>query len=248
VTNSAATDALCEVVPAKVRHPNRAKRQRFPVPSWRFREARFSCGLSVEACADLLRISDRTIRNWESGTVRIPYAAYKLMRVLKGGKLLGPEWQDFYVWRGVLHTPEGHRFEAGELSWWSLLVRRASAFSEALAIAGTARAAANGAGATVAPAKPVPAPAKAGQQAAAAMCGASNTAHLSGKQDSQSVAPAWNPADLAVLTPTLKLVVQAWQGGADLRATMRRTQFYCHRRALLPYGIDIKAVVAGGAP
>lgn len=74
------------------------------------------------------------MRNWESGAVRIPYAAYKLMRVLKGGKILGPEWRDFYVWRGVLHTPEGHRFEAGELSWWSLLVRRARAFSDLLAV------------------------------------------------------------------------------------------------------------------
>ena len=54
------------------------------------------------------------------------------MRLLKGGKVLGPEWRDFFVYRNVLITPEGHRFEAGDLAWWSLLVRRAKAFGELL--------------------------------------------------------------------------------------------------------------------
>lgn len=114
----------------RIRRPNRAKRQHFPPMPWRFRDTRLSLGLGVEACADLLRVSERTIRHWESGATRIPYAAYKLMRVLRGGKVLGPEWRGFNVFRGVLVTPEGHRFEAAELSWWSLLVRRARAFSE----------------------------------------------------------------------------------------------------------------------
>ncbi len=118
---------------AKVRHPNRVKRQRFPVAAWRFREARLQCALSVDACADLLRISDRTVRNWESGQTRIPYAAYKLLRVLKGGRYLAhPHWREFMVQGPVLVTPEGHRFEAGELGWWSLLVRQARAFRDLL--------------------------------------------------------------------------------------------------------------------
>jgi|SRR5690349_5856298 len=123
--------ALCEVKPARIRHPNRAKRQRFPVPAWRFREARLSTGMGVSRCADLLRVSDRTIRNWESGSVRIPYAAYKLVRVLRGGRYLAdPIWRDYRVYGEVLITPEGHRFHAGDLAWWSLLVRRARAFGE----------------------------------------------------------------------------------------------------------------------
>jgi hypothetical protein len=78
------------------------------------------------------------------------------MRLLKGGKVLGPEWRDFFVYRNVLITPEGHRFEAGELAWWSLLVRRAKAFGEMLR-----------------------AGARLSASEAAPMCGASNTAHLS---------------------------------------------------------------------
>lgn len=115
----------------RVRHPNRVKRQRFPVTACRFREARLACGLGVSKCADLLRVSERTIRNWEAGAARIPFAAYKLLRVLRGGRYLSdPIWRDFRVVREVLITPEGHRFHAGDLAWWSLLVRRARAFED----------------------------------------------------------------------------------------------------------------------
>ncbi|MDI1253397.1 MAG: VC1465 family Xer recombination activation factor, partial [Thermomonas sp.] len=86
--------------------------------------------LSVESCADLLQVSERTIRNWESASARVPYAAYRLMRVMRAGKVLGPDWAGFHVWRGVLCTPEGHRFEPSDLVWQSLLVQQARAFRE----------------------------------------------------------------------------------------------------------------------
>lgn len=114
-----------------IRHRNRLARKHFPVTAARFREARLSCFLTVEGCADLLRVSVRTVQNWESGTVRPPYAAYKLMRVLRGGKVLGPEWRGFTIRADRLNTPEGHTFHAGDLSWWSLLVRQARAYGNA---------------------------------------------------------------------------------------------------------------------
>lgn len=98
----------------------------------RFREARLSAVLTVEACADLLRVSARTIRNWESGTARIPFASYKLLRLLRGGKVLGPEWPGFYIRQDALVTPEGHEFRAGDLAWWSLTVRQAHEFQNLL--------------------------------------------------------------------------------------------------------------------
>ena len=58
----------------------------------------------------------------------MPYAAYKLLRLLRGGKVLGAGWDHFYVRRDVLVTPEGHEFKAGDLAWWSLLVRQAREF------------------------------------------------------------------------------------------------------------------------
>lgn len=99
--------------------------------SWKFREARLQCCLSVEGCAKLLRISERTVRNWEAGAVRIPYAAFKLMRVMRGGKLLGSDWTGFRVHGDTLITPEGRSFHFSELAWWSLLCRMARAYAEA---------------------------------------------------------------------------------------------------------------------
>ncbi|TDK23379.1 hypothetical protein E2F46_10685 [Luteimonas aestuarii] len=87
--------------------------------------------MTLEGCADLLRVSVRTIQNWESGTSRIPYAAYKLMRVMRGGKFLGDGWQNFFVRRDVLITPQGHEFRASDLAWWSLLVRQAREYGNA---------------------------------------------------------------------------------------------------------------------
>lgn len=113
--------------------PPRPKRQRFPLEPWRFREARLSVGLGVDRCADLLRVSPRTVRNWEAGTARVPYAAYKLMRVMRGGKLLGPDWKGFHVWHDTLVTPEGHRFRFSDLAWWSLLVRQAREWQRGVA-------------------------------------------------------------------------------------------------------------------
>jgi len=54
--------------------------------------------------------------------------AFKLMRVLKGGKFLGPEWQGWMVQRDTLHTPEGHTLKSHEMAWWSLLIRQAREF------------------------------------------------------------------------------------------------------------------------
>lgn len=88
--------------------------------------------MGVEACADLLQVSERTVRNWESGSARIPYTAYKLMRLLRGGKVLGPEWRDYFVRGAELVTPEGRRFHVSDLAWWSLLVRQAQMWRDSI--------------------------------------------------------------------------------------------------------------------
>lgn len=95
------------------------------VTPFQFRDTRLGCGLSVESAADLLRVTDRTIRNWESGASRCPYAAFKLMRIIRSGKVLTPAFGAAYVVGDVLITAEGHRFHAGDLAWWSLVVRQA---------------------------------------------------------------------------------------------------------------------------
>lgn len=71
----------------------------------------------------------RTVQNWESGRVRIPHSAFKLLRILASGRYLAePAWTNFQVSDDVLVTPEGHKFPAGDLSWWALAIRQAEAF------------------------------------------------------------------------------------------------------------------------
>lgn len=95
----------------------------------RFRTDRYRLRLSHVSCAKLLGVSVRTVQNWEAARARLPYAAYKLLRLLASGKHLdSAHWHGFYVQGDALVTPEGHRFQAGDLAWWSLAIRQAEAF------------------------------------------------------------------------------------------------------------------------
>ncbi len=44
---------------------------------------------------------------------------------------------------------------------------------------------------------------------------------------------------LDTLRPAIRLAVQAWESGADLRATLTRPTFYRYRKELLQHGIDV---------
>ncbi len=98
----------------------------------RFRDTRFTCNLTVPAAAQLLRVSERTIHNWESGAARVPYAAYRLLRIVRGGEFVHPSWKGWAVRGDTLWSPEGHGFRAADSSWWSLLIRQAREFRNLL--------------------------------------------------------------------------------------------------------------------
>lgn len=91
---------------------------------------RQSLSLSRHATAKLLRISLRTLQNWETGKVRIPYAAYKLVRLFNSYEIFHPIWHDWRIVGSKLITPEGHCLEAGDFHWLSLMARKAEAFSK----------------------------------------------------------------------------------------------------------------------
>src|SRR3546814_9575726 len=87
---------------------------------------RLSCALSVGAAAKVLHVTARTLHNGEAGASRVPYAAYKLLRLLRGGELPGAAWKGWRLHGDTLYSPEGHAFGARDHAWWSLLVRRAA--------------------------------------------------------------------------------------------------------------------------
>lgn len=89
-----------------------------------------SLGLSVVDVANFLQVTPRTVQLWVSGRVRIPFAAFKLMRLQLRYELPGKAWEGWHLSAGRLYTPEGHELNPKDFSWWSLLVRRAAMFDE----------------------------------------------------------------------------------------------------------------------
>ncbi|WP_440112173.1 VC1465 family Xer recombination activation factor [Acidovorax sp. BL-A-41-H1] len=86
--------------------------------------------MNVETCAQFLHITERTLRNWESGKHDIPFSAYKLLRLLTGMELPGPTWEGWCFHSGKLWSPEGHGFTGKDGSHWHLLVSQARLFPE----------------------------------------------------------------------------------------------------------------------
>lgn len=114
-------------VKAKARKPRCSPQTRME-QGRKFKAMFSSLGLSVADAANFLQVSPRTVQLWVSGRVRIPYAAYKLMRLQLRYELPGEAWKDWHISAGRLYTPEGHELNPLDFSWWSLLVRRAAMF------------------------------------------------------------------------------------------------------------------------
>lgn len=77
-----------------------------------------------------MRVSERTLHNWEAGRVRIPYAAYKLIRILRGYELPGDAWKGYRLIGDTLWSPENLPFKAADARWWSLTVCMAHEFKK----------------------------------------------------------------------------------------------------------------------
>ena len=92
----------------------------------RLRSMYLSLGMQRTDAAKFLQVSERTLHNWESGRHVIPFAVYKLLRLLNGMDLPGATWEGWRFSGGKLYTPEGYGFTGKDGSWWSLLVRRAA--------------------------------------------------------------------------------------------------------------------------
>ena len=96
--------------------------------AFRFKALYRNLGLDLPGCAKLLHVTERTLHNWESGKHDIPFAAYKLLRLLNRMDLPGDSWTGWCFQGGKLWSPEGRSFVGTDGSWWSLLVRRAACF------------------------------------------------------------------------------------------------------------------------
>ena len=93
-----------------------------------FKEGRLIAGYDRRTAAALLGVTARTVANWENRRVRVPYSAFKLMRILSGYALPGDAWAGWCVRGDTLWSPEQRAFRPYELAWWGLTVSMARAW------------------------------------------------------------------------------------------------------------------------
>jgi DNA-binding XRE family transcriptional regulator len=94
-------------------------RQRKWVDPEDFWTTRKRAGLTREMAADMLDVEPRTLRNWEEGCSRIPYTAYKVLRMTAGYLIPFKAWDDWFIKGTTLVSPEGRTFEQHELRYIS---------------------------------------------------------------------------------------------------------------------------------
>jgi DNA-binding transcriptional regulator YiaG len=96
----------------------RYKRKPFkPIDREQFREIRLMHRYSIDEVAKVLQVTPRTVRHWESGITRIPYAAFKLLRILVAHELPSSVWRGWRVIGDTLYSPVGRGFKVHELTY-----------------------------------------------------------------------------------------------------------------------------------
>lgn len=81
-----------------------------------FRDLRICSGMTRRQAAEALDVTPRTIQNWENSGARIPWMAYRMLRILRGHALPGTAWEGWTVRGGKLFNPAGRSFDAVWLS------------------------------------------------------------------------------------------------------------------------------------
>ena len=80
-----------------------------------FRDLRKLADLTRKQAADLLDVAVRTIQNWETGGARIPWMAFRMLRILTGYALPGTAWEGWTVHGDRLIASNGRWYEANTL-------------------------------------------------------------------------------------------------------------------------------------
>lgn len=107
-----------------------------------FADLRKQSGLSRRQAADALDVTPRTIQNWETGGARIPWMAYRMLRILRGFALPGLQWEGWTLRGAVLFSPTGRSFDAVWLQNVDLVFAQAKLFRQMYAASGRAKTAA----------------------------------------------------------------------------------------------------------
>ena len=77
-----------------------------------FADLRHQAGLTRKEAAKALDVTPRTIQNWETAGARIPWMAYRMLRILRGYALPGVSWEGWTISNHQLVSPNGRSFDA----------------------------------------------------------------------------------------------------------------------------------------
>jgi transcriptional regulator with XRE-family HTH domain len=80
-----------------------------------FRDLRKQLRMTRKETAKALDVTERTVQNWENSGARIPWMAYKLLRLLRGIELPGQAWEGWTVRGDTLYSPDGRAFPGPSL-------------------------------------------------------------------------------------------------------------------------------------
>lgn len=113
------------------KHPRRHPHFVWADPE-RFRLERLTAGLTQKQAAEYLGVSLRSVRNWEHGCNRVPYPAFKLVRMRAKAIVHAEGWEGWRFARdGALVTPDGRTFQPWELQNLQLFLGLARRYIEA---------------------------------------------------------------------------------------------------------------------
>jgi DNA-binding XRE family transcriptional regulator len=104
-----------------------------------FADLRKQSGLTRREAAEALNVTPRTIQNWETGGARIPWMAFRMLRVLRGYALPGVAWDGWTVRGRVLFNPAGRAFEAEWLDNMEYVFAQARLWRQMYAASGRAK-------------------------------------------------------------------------------------------------------------
>jgi DNA-binding XRE family transcriptional regulator len=104
-----------------------------------FRDLRRQSGLTRKQAAAELDVTPRTIQNWETGGARIPWLAFRMLRILRGFALPGQQWDGWSIRDGVLISPEGRLIDANYLGNFGMVFAQARLWRQMYAASGRAK-------------------------------------------------------------------------------------------------------------
>ena len=94
---------------------SRRKTSRIWIDPQDFRDLRRWSGLTRQQAAQALDVTPRTVQNWETGGARIPWLAFRMLRILRGYALPGKAWEGWTLAGDALISPAGRSFDAAWL-------------------------------------------------------------------------------------------------------------------------------------